>query len=79
MNFFLNVELFIGKRIHRGLYQSADGSVLNADINGSINILKKYFKERKSNMLTTDDVRALVNVPCQRLSVFAQAHEFIRG
>lgn len=66
---------FSGKRIHRGLYQSADGSVLNADINGSINILKKYFKERKSNVLTTDDVRALVNVPCQRLSVFAQTHK----
>ena len=45
----------------------------------TVNILQKYFKERKSNVLSTDDVRALVNVPCQRLNVFAQAHEFIRG
>jgi len=74
-----NILQFSGKRIHRGLYQSLDGSVLNADINGSVNILQKYFKERKSNVLSTDDVRALVNVPCQRLNVFAQAHEFIRG
>lgn len=60
---------FSGKRIHRGLYQSADGSVLNADINGSVNILKKYFKERKSNVtITTDDIRALVNTPCQRIN-----------
>lgn len=74
-----NIPQFSGKRIHRGLYQSLDGSVLNADINGSINILQKYFKERKSNVLSTNDIRALVNAPCQRLSVFAQAYEFIRG
>ena len=30
-----------GKRIERGLYQSANGSVVNADLNGSANILKK--------------------------------------
>ena len=60
---------FSGKRIHRGLYRSSDGSVLNADINASANILKKYFKERKSNVtITTDDVRALVNTPCQRIN-----------
>ena len=68
------IPKFSGNRIHRGLYKSKDGSVLNADINGSVNILKKYFKERKSNGINPDDVRALVNVPCQRLSAFAQAH-----
>ena len=67
---------FNGKRIHRGLYRSSDGSVLNADINGSINILRKYFNERNENWLYQDSVRALVNVPCQRLSVFAQAPSF---
>ncbi|MEA5623760.1 transposase [Nostoc sp. UHCC 0251] len=30
-----------GKRIKRGLYQSANGSILNADLNGSANILRK--------------------------------------
>lgn len=30
-----------GKRTQRGLYQSADGSIVNADLNGSANILKK--------------------------------------
>lgn len=30
-----------GKRIKRGLYRSADGTVVNADLNGSANILKK--------------------------------------
>lgn len=67
---------FSGKRIHRGLYRASDGSVLNADINGSINILKKYFKERKSNVVfTTDDVRVLLNAPCERLYVFPKARK----
>jgi len=30
-----------GKRIKRGLYRSADGTVVNADLNGSANILRK--------------------------------------
>ena len=67
---------FSGKRIHRGLYIASDGTVLNADINGSVNILKKYFKECKSNVvLTTDDVRVLLNAPCERLYAFPKAHK----
>ena len=30
-----------GKRIKRGLYQSANGSIVNADLNGAANILRK--------------------------------------
>ncbi|MEG3955682.1 transposase [Microcoleus sp. herbarium2] len=30
-----------GKRIKRGLYRSADGTLINADLNGSANILRK--------------------------------------
>ncbi|MGA9377867.1 MAG: transposase, partial [Phormidium sp.] len=30
-----------GKRVKRGLYRSADGSIVNADLNGAANILKK--------------------------------------
>lgn len=71
-----DIPNFSGKRIRRGLYVSGDGKFLNADINGSVNILKKYFKERKSNGITPDDVRALVNAPCQKLSAFAQARRF---
>jgi putative transposase len=32
-----------GKRIQRGLFRSKNGTVLNADVNGSANILKKAF------------------------------------
>ena len=30
-----------GKRVKRGLYQSANGSIINADLNGAANILRK--------------------------------------
>ena len=32
---------FLGKRIKRGLYQTSKGYILNADINGALNILRK--------------------------------------
>lgn len=32
---------FSGKRVHRGLYRTKSGLVLNADVNGALNILKK--------------------------------------
>lgn len=32
---------YLGKRIKRGLFKSATGQVINADINGSLNILKR--------------------------------------
>ena len=34
-----------GKRIKRGLYKSSDGRLINADINGALNILKKVIGE----------------------------------
>ena len=36
---------FSGKREHRGLYRASDGRRINADINGSYNILRKAFPE----------------------------------
>lgn len=35
--------VFSGKRIHRGIYRSKDGTILNADLNGSANVLRKAY------------------------------------
>ena len=35
------VHTFSGKRIYRGLYKTASGKMLNADINGALNIMRK--------------------------------------
>ena len=32
---------FMGKRVYRGLYKSANGVTINADVNGALNILRK--------------------------------------
>ena len=32
---------FSGKRIHRGLYRTANGRTFNADVNGALNIMRK--------------------------------------
>ena len=58
---------FSGKRVKRGLYRSKEGLLLNADINGSVNILRKYIKECNLKELSSDRIRALVNAPCQRI------------
>ena len=63
-----DIPKFSGKRIKRGLYRSSDGSLVNSDINGSVNILRKYFNECKWNWIFQDHVRAFVNRPCQRVN-----------
>lgn len=34
-------DTYIGRRVKRGLFKSADGTLINADVNGSYNILRK--------------------------------------
>ena len=44
---------FSGKRIKRGLYKSKDGIYINADVNGSYNIMRKEFPE----LFTKDTIK----------------------
>jgi putative transposase len=37
----------MGKRINRGLYSSSKGVLINADINGAINIIRKKYELRE--------------------------------
>jgi len=36
-------EIYAGRRIKRGLFKSSNGTLINADVNGGYNILKKAF------------------------------------
>lgn len=38
-------ESYLGKRIKRGLFQSSVGKLINADVNGSLNILRKVISD----------------------------------
>ena len=35
---------YLGKRERRGLFRSSTGKLIHADINASINIMRKYYK-----------------------------------
>ena len=50
---------FSGKRIKRGLYKSKNGTLLNADVNGACNILRKAYPSAFSK---TNDFKYLQNV-----------------
>jgi putative transposase len=52
---------FSGKRIHRGLYQSPQGT-LNADVNGAANILRKVVPNVSWNGIEELDGTQSVNV-----------------
>lgn len=42
-----NSTIFSGKRVKRGLYQSKN-QIINADLNGSLNILRKYLENQEA-------------------------------
>lgn len=53
-------ESYMGKRIQRGMFKSKDGRKINADINGSGNILRKAFG---NGVLTPDSIEGFVVSP----------------
>ena len=52
--------IFSGNRIKRGLYKTSSGILINADINGSLNILKKALL----NTSKADDCKNILNSLC---------------
>ena len=56
---------FNGKRIKRGLYCSGSGIRINADVNGSLNILRKYLKVNSDDLfdINSRDFRGFVYNP----------------
>ena len=47
-----NDVTFSGDRIKRGLYKSKEGILLNADVNGSLNIMRKSLKESSDDLIS---------------------------
>ena len=52
---------FSGTRIKRGLYKTSKGILINADINGALNILKKALQNIKGK---ADDYKSILNNLC---------------
>lgn len=51
-----NEQSFSGKRVKRGLYRSKNKTLINADVNGSANIMRK-FATKKGVTLNIEDIR----------------------
>jgi putative transposase len=49
-------DKYLGTRVHRGLYQSSVGKMINADVNGAINIMRKVV----DNLI----VKSIINRGC---------------
>lgn len=62
---------FKGKRVKRGLYKTLCGNLINADLNGAYNILKKYLKRKGvwNNSLELDYIEACRKPRLRRLTV----------
>ena len=77
---FLKISLYIEYFLKTRLFIYKESYLICIKLlkynNGSINILRKHFKERNEKWLYHNSVRAFVNVPCQRVSPFAQAPSF---
>lgn len=65
-----NHKNYLGKRIKRGLFKSSSGIIINADLNGSLNILKKHLEKQEAwNEKIFSDCVEVCSVPnLQRLS-----------
>lgn len=65
-------ETYQGKRIHRGLFKSANGYFLNADINGSYNIMRKAFPNLR--LFDKKGIEAIVVLPVKRINPLTKIH-----
>jgi putative transposase len=66
-------EKYLGKRIKRGLFQSSIGKLLNADINGAINILRKVVDNSYVNRIID---RGLVFNPVRIRNLYQLSSNF---
>ncbi len=59
---------YVGKRIKRGLFRSALGIIINADVNAAYNMIRKVFPDAFNNLLKTIGIEGVVLHP-ERLSI----------
>lgn len=56
-------DKYLGKRIKRGLFKTSKGILIHADVNGCINILRKYLKSKSGGDLSLTDISGAINHP----------------
>jgi transposase len=56
-------DTYLGRRVKRGLFKSHDGYLINADINGSANIVRKVVKNSWDSWSQEDLIEGFVVSP----------------
>jgi len=57
-------DIYLGKRIRRGLFRTGNGTLINADVNGAAQILVKYFLKSNLNPdIFRGQAKGVVNAP----------------
>ncbi len=51
-----------GRRVKRGLFKSSNGSLINADVNGAFNILRKVIGGFKFDPIVACSTPKMINV-----------------
>jgi putative transposase len=56
-------DVYVGKRVKRGLFKTATGIKVNADVNGALNILRKYMTKVVGNAQVCVDLIEVCSTP----------------
>ena len=58
---------YLGKRVKRGLFKSSTGQLINADVNGSLNILRKVMGDFEFDPIRVCSTPKVINVLKQNM------------
>lgn len=65
-----------GKRIKRGLYKSSKGICINADVNGSLNILRKYLNVSSDRIISERSIGCVISPYRINLPILKKQYKF---
>jgi putative transposase len=63
-------ETYLGKRVKRGLFKASNGRIINADVNGSYNIMRKVIPEA----FTLEGIEGFAVIPSRMTVSFSQTN-----
>ena len=70
-------EKYLGKRIRRGLFSSNTDKLINADLNGAINIMRKFFEKQNHTIETLTGINLYnpvrANILCEVINQQSKA------
>jgi putative transposase len=60
-------KIYKGRRISRGLFKSSNGTIINADVNGAFNIMRKAFPNSVNSVDRIEVLGLIPQIICQNI------------